>query len=262
MAEVEPYAVADEWLHAVSAEIQRVIGVVEFNEDELGAFSTARTLIAHLPDPRSPAEEQLLRGLLLELSVWWAAKAHRRAHGGDVAACQFRGDAHVHDIWRMRRGRGGAKDIFYDWADQYFRALRRAHRAPVEAAAVWIVQHSRERVTERVAARAVGVHPVVLRREFHACFGLSVRAYLSRVRLADAMRLLASGSHDVRSALHTAGWSSPKSLYRAAVDVCGTPLHELRRLPPGALDRVLALPVPSASSSCAGTLAAPCESRC
>lgn len=258
MAEVEPNAAATEWLHTVSAEIQRVIGVIEFNEDELGAFSTARTLIAHLPDPRSPTEEQLLRGLLLELSVWWAGKAHRRAHGGDVAACQFRGDAQVHDIWRMRRGRGGAKDAFRDWSEQYFRALRRAHRAPVEAAAIWIVEHSRERVTERLAARAVGVHPVVLRREFYACFGLSVRGYLGRARLADAMRLLASGSHDVRSALHTAGWSSPKSLYRAAVEVCGTPLSELRQFSPGALDRVLALPAPFASSSAARTLAAPC----
>jgi methylphosphotriester-DNA--protein-cysteine methyltransferase len=139
-----------------------------------------------------------------------------------------------------------SKKTFSEWAEQYFRAMRRAHPAPVKEAARWIVQHSRERITVRLVARAVGAHPVVLRREFCACFGQSVHAYLQHARLADALRLLAGGSHDVRSALYTAGWSSPKSLYRAALDVCGKSLHEVRALPPDRLERVLALPVPYA----------------
>ena len=106
----------------------------------------------------------------------------------------------------------------------------------------WIVQHSRTRVTERLAARAIGVHPVVLRREFQARFGVSIHAYLERARLADPIRLLTSGSHNVRSALYTAGWSSPKSLYRAARKACGKSVHELRTLPVDALGRTLELP--------------------
>ncbi|HEX9367973.1 MAG TPA: AraC family transcriptional regulator [Vicinamibacterales bacterium] len=237
------YAGSDDWLHTASAEVQRSIGVIEFQEDELGAFSTARNLIARLPEPRTPVEERLLRGLLVELSVWWADRAHRRAHGGAVGSCSFRADAQVHDAWRMRDGRPSpSRRVFAEWADQYFRALRRAHPAPVEEAARWIREHSRERVTLRLAARAVGVHPVVLRRDFQVCVRLSPHAYLQRVRLADTVHLLASGSHDVRSALYTAGWSSPKSLYRAARKASGTSLRALRALPREALDRALELP--------------------
>jgi methylphosphotriester-DNA--protein-cysteine methyltransferase len=134
--------------------------------------------------------------------------------------------------------------VFAEWTVQYFRALRRAHPAPVEEAARWIREHSRERVTLRLVARAVGVHPVVLRRDFRACFGLSLHTYLQRTRLADTMRLLASGSHHARSALYTAGWSSPKSLYRAAMNISGKSLQDLRAVPPEALDRALELPTP------------------
>ena len=241
--EAQLYSVSDDWLHAAIAEVQRSIGVIEFQEDELGAFSTARDLISRLPEPHTQVEEQLLRGVLVELSVWWAAKAHRRAHGGDVASCSFRAEAQVHDAWRMRGDMPSPSgQVFTEWADQYFRALRLAHPAPVEEAARWIREHSRGRVTLRLVARAVGVHPVVLQRDFKVCFRLSPHTYLQRARLADTMHLLASGSHDVRSALYTAGWSSPKSLYRAARGSSGTSLHELRALPREALDRALELP--------------------
>ena len=243
MPEARLYCTADEWLHAVISEVQRSIGVIEFHEDELGAFSTARSLISHIPDPRTPVEEQLLRGMLVELSVWWAAKAHARAHGGDVASCSFRAENQVHDAWRMRDLLPNpSKRVFTEWAAEYFRALRRAHPAPVHEAARWIREHSRERVTLRLVARAVGVHPVALRRDFQACFGLSPHAYHQRTRLADTMRLLRTGSHDARSALYTAGWSSPKSLYRAATEISGKSVHELRSLPREAVELALQLP--------------------
>jgi methylphosphotriester-DNA--protein-cysteine methyltransferase len=244
MAEAHPCAVRDEWLHRLSEEVQRAIGVIEFQEYELGTFSTARNLIASIPDPLTPIEEQLLRGMLLELSAWWAEKAHRRAHGGGVGSCSFRAEAQVLDAWVRSGTPRPSKRVFDEWATQYFRALRCAHPAPVEEAARWIVEHSRERVTLRLVARAVGVHPVVLRRDFKMCFGLSVHTYLQRTRLAETMRLLASGSHNVRSALYTAGWSSPKSLYHAATDVSGMSVHELRALPREALNRTLELPTP------------------
>jgi AraC-like DNA-binding protein len=250
MDDLQAYSIEDGWLLVITGEIQLAIGLIEFGEDELGAHSTARGLLSRLPDPRTPVEEQLLRGLLLELAVRWASKAHRRAHGGDVTLCAFRAEARVHDAWARQRGLPDtAKTAFGTWAEHYFRALRRAHPARAEEVACWIVQHSRTRVTERLAARALGVHPVVLRREFQAHFGLSMHAYLERARLADAIRLLTSESHNVRSALYTAGWSSPKSLYRAARKVCGKSLHELRALPVDALGRALALPAAALKSA-------------
>lgn len=246
MGDLQAYLISEEWLLVVTGEIQRAIGLIEFGEDELGAHSTARCLISRIPDPRTPVEEQLLRGLLLELAVRWAAKAHRRAHGGEVASCVFRAEASVHDAWARRRGLPvPAKTAFGQWAERYFRALHRAHPAPVKQAANWMVEHSRDRITVRLAARAVGMHPLALRREFQTYFGVSPHGYLQRARLADAMRLVASGSHDVRSALYTAGWSSPKSLYRTARTVCGKSVHELRTLPGDALERELTLPAPS-----------------
>lgn len=237
--------VRDEWLHLLSGELQRVIGLIEFQEYELGASSTARDLISRIPDPATPIEEQLLRGMLLDVSVRWAAKAHRHAHGGTAPACNFHAEMQRDDGWRLHADKSRtAKIVFEEWAILYFRALRRAHPAPVSDAARWIVEHSRERLTLRAIARAISVNSVVLRRDFKACFGLSVHRYHQRARLADTMRLLASGSHDVRSALYAAGWSSPKSLYRAAIDVTGMSLHLLRDLPPDECERRVALPQP------------------
>jgi hypothetical protein len=69
---------------------------------------------------------------------------------------------------------------------------------------------------------------------------VSVHDYLRRLRLADVMRLVADGDHNVRSGLYASGWRSPKSLYAAAVAVAGLPFDQLCALPREEWERRLA----------------------
>jgi hypothetical protein len=71
---------------------------------------------------------------------------------------------------------------------------------------------------------------------------VSVHDCVRRLRLADVVRLLADGDHNVRSALYTSGWRSPKSLYAAAVAVTGLPFDRLFALPRDEWERRLAFP--------------------
>ncbi len=236
-------AVRADWMHIVCQELQCVAGRIAFHEHDGGGAFAARELISRIPEPVTPIEDQLLRGMLTDVSVRWAANAHRRAHGGAKVSCGFREDVHTHYAWAVEGGAcPSAKAAFEEWAAGYFRALRRVHPVPIEQAAEWIVEHSRGRVDDRLVARAVGVHVVVLRREFKSAYGVSVHAYLQRARLADAIRLLSDHSHDVRSALYGAGWRSPKSLYNAAVRVTGQSVAELRHCPHDQRERCTALP--------------------
>jgi AraC-like DNA-binding protein len=216
-------------------------GLIELSEDK--GLVSAREAMAAVRDPVTAFEELLLRGLLLEVAMLWAVASHRRTHGGAVPTCGFRDEVILRDVWQRRAG--GilpAKKAFVFWATQHFRALDRAHPPPAHAAAAWITAHSRERVTDKVVARAAGMHVVVLRKRFKAAYGLSPHEYLQRVRLADAMRMLADGGHNVRSALYASGWRSAKSPYQAAVAVTGMTLEQLRALPRDEWERRISIP--------------------
>jgi AraC-like DNA-binding protein len=215
-------------MHKVADHIQCAVGAIQLPAQIAGP--TPSEVIARIPDPASPMEERLLRGLLVDLSLRWAVTVHRRLHTGTIMSWAFRDDATVHDAWQDR-GRGWpAKKTFAAWAAGHFQALHRVHPLPIERAAEWITAHSRERVTDVEVARAVGLHVVALRRRFRQTYGVSVHAYLQRARLADVMRLLSTGPHNVRSALYAAGWRSAKSLYEASLCVAGMPLADLRAL--------------------------------
>ncbi len=236
-----------DWLHLLSGERQRIIGAIEFGEAALDPIATAHDLILRIPDPVTVIEEQLLRGNLLELAVWWAAKAHQRTHAGDVASCRFRADTHVHDAWRL--GSRPSKRVFEDWCAGYFAALGRAHPDRAAEAARWLEAHSNAPLHVRDVARAMGLHEVALRRVFRARYGVSMREYHVRARLERAVALHCEGAYDARSAIFAAGWSSPKNFYRAVRQVTGMSVRQLRTLPPERLARAVALPPPRLTSN-------------
>ena len=212
--------------------MQYAMAIIELGDDDGDGAARARDLVARIPDPVSPIEKALLRGFLLDVSLLWAVLAHRRIHKGDPAGCQFRDEVLVHEAWQRAQGfTAPARTTFVAWAARYFRSLHRAHPSPSEAAARWIAAHSRERVTDAVVARAVGVHVRTLRQDFKAVFGISMTEYRQRARLLDALRLLASGRQNVRSALSKAGWRSPKAIYETATALTSKTLDELRALP-------------------------------
>jgi AraC-like DNA-binding protein len=229
------------WLQRSAGEIQCLTGLIQLREDY--GIATAREFISRLPDPVTPVEECVLRGLLLDVCTLWAVTAHRGSHAGAMPTCGFQADLLIHRAWHERHShRAPAKRVFLQWASRYFRALHRAHPLPMHIAAKWILAHSRDRVNDAIVARAMGIHVVELRKRFPAAYGICPREYVQRLRLADVMRLLADGNHNVRSALYAAGWRSAKSLYAAAVTITGLPFDRLRALPRDEWERRLALP--------------------
>ena len=241
-----------DWMHVLAGEIQCVAGLIQVTDDHTA--TAAQDFIARVPDPASPIEERLLRGVLLDVSLRWAVAAHRHLHAGRVSSCAFRDEAMVHDVWHVRGPTWPAKRVFAVWASEHFEALHRAHPRSIGAAGEWIVTHSRERVNDQVMARTVGLHVVPLRTRFKRAYGMSVHRYVQRARLADFMRLFSNGSHNVRSALYAAGWRSSKSVYDASLAVTGMPITELRALGRAEWERRLVLPayrVESTRSCCA-----------
>lgn len=71
---------------------------------------------------------------------------------------------------------------------------------------------------------------------------LTLREYHVRARLIGALRLFVSGGHDARSALHAAGWSSPKCFYRSLLRVTGMSVGQIRALDSESVLRLVALP--------------------
>jgi methylphosphotriester-DNA--protein-cysteine methyltransferase len=83
---------------------------------------------------------------------------------------------------------------------------------------------------------------VTLRRQFDQEFGVTLREYHLRSRLIEALRLFVSGRRDARSALHAAGWSSPKCFYRSVLRVTGMSVRQIRELDSKTVLRLVALP--------------------
>ena len=230
--------VRPEWIHTLYNASQRAIGVIEL--DDAVAVAIARDLTNEIPDPASPLEERLLDGHLLALAVRWAGKAHRRLHAGADTPCTFQADVYLRDVWMAHPG--PAKAAFREWCDGYFDALRGAHRDQIAEAARWIRMHSASPLSVAAVARHVGLHTVALRRQFYQQFGVTLREYHVRARLIQALRFFLSDGHDARSALHAAGWSSPKCFYRLLLRVTGRSVRQIRALDSESVLRLVALP--------------------
>jgi AraC-like DNA-binding protein len=229
------------WIHTIYNASQGAIGAFEFED----ARAVASHLIEAIPDPASLLEERLLAGHLLGLAVHWTTRAHRRLHAGAGASCTFQPGVYLFDVWMAHPG--PAKSTFRAWCDRYFEALQHAHYDPVAEAARWLRTHYAAPFSIAEVARHAGLHTTTLRRHFQEQFGLTPREYHVRARLLEALRLFVSGRHDARSALHAAGWSSPKCFYRSLLHVSGKSMREVRELDPEAVLRLVVLPLRNGS---------------
>lgn len=237
--------VRPEWVHALYNASQRAIGSIEL--EDAGAFVIASDLTQQIPDPASALEERLLAGHLLTLALGWAAKAHGRLHIGANTPCTFQSDVYLREVWMAHPG--PAKLKFRAWCGGYFDALQHAHYDPVAHAARWLLTHSAASFSTVELARKVGLHTVALRRQFQEQFGLTPHEYHVRARLIEALRLFVSGRHDARSALHAAGWSSPKGFYRSLLCVTGKRMSEIRELDSDTVLGLVVLPARRAVTS-------------
>lgn len=108
------------------------------------------------------------------------------------------------------------------------RLLSAAEEAPAEDAsgvisrmAAWLAEHRAEDVAMEDLARAVGLHPKYAATRFREVCGMTPWQYLTRLRVAEAQRLMLTTAHTVLAVAQQAGFGSQARFYAAFKDVCG-----------------------------------------
>jgi AraC-like DNA-binding protein/mannose-6-phosphate isomerase-like protein (cupin superfamily) len=144
-------------------------------------------------------------------------------------------DAHLRLVLGLlghddRAGRDGAADV--DGAD----AARREQIRPVLS---YVEQHPRERVTLDEAAELVHLSPSRVRHLFRDVSGVGFKEYATRVRLAEAKRMLLATDLSVADVAHSVGYTNVHQFYTVFHRYCSMQPAEYRRyyMPTGAGQR-------------------------
>jgi AraC-like DNA-binding protein len=80
-------------------------------------------------------------------------------------------------------------------------------------------------------ARAIGCHQTHLRRSFRQRFGISMREFHTRCRIASAIALFADGESKTSAVARSVGYRSEKNFYRALRNVTGKRPTEVKSMP-------------------------------
>jgi transcriptional regulator GlxA family with amidase domain len=107
-------------------------------------------------------------------------------------------------------------------------AVQAAERAPVRDLQAWIVEHPDEDCAIPSLARRAGMSVRHFARVFRAEVGLAPAAYVERVRLETARRLLETTAMSIDRVAEAAGFGTPESLRRAFARRIGLSPREYR----------------------------------
>jgi transcriptional regulator GlxA family with amidase domain len=110
------------------------------------------------------------------------------------------------------------------------RSTRKLSRAQVEQASHTVRDHLSECVRLSAVASVVGFSPCQFSRAFHASTGTTFRAYLMRVRIDEAMRLMRETEMSLRDVAIESGFGDQSSFSRAFARIQGTTPFRWRRL--------------------------------
>lgn len=190
--------------------------------EELEAF------VRTLPHAANAAETSLLKAKLLDVVFRWSVYAHTRFHGTHRCPCPFTTLESLARSWKVDPEWDDAVTV--EWASacagvgERLRAREEARRL----AAVLVERYQ--------DARAVGTHaddlsaePWTLARAFRDEFGCTPHAYLTRIRVAKAVPMLADGDKSEWVA-SSVGYRSRKDLSGAVKKLTGLMPSEVQRL--------------------------------
>jgi AraC-like DNA-binding protein len=218
--------VRPEWLEPVMGAAQAIAGrVLLVGPDDTEAMLVA--FVASLPQPASPIETLLLRGVLSEVAGRCGQAIHTRWHRGrSLSTCPFMLAA-SYAMWDAPSD--DPTQAFLVWIDRFFRAFVHAHPPSASAKTAQLLRADYRRTWDLATlARRVAMTPSKLRRDFHRQFDRSPLAYQRAVRVAEAMRQMPAGKIDA-IALHV-GYRSRKNLNRAFENVTGITPSAFRAL--------------------------------
>ena len=110
--------------------------------------------------------------------------------------------------------------------------------SPESGAAALIRGRSMYPINVAEIARTVGCEQTRLRRAFRDRFGMSMRDFHTRCRIADAISLFVSGEMKTAAVARSVGYRSEKNFYRAFRGVTGKRPGELKSIPESSLRRM------------------------
>ena len=217
------------WLHSTMTALQASVGVVTFMHPQ-NARAPAGVLAESLPCPQTDVETLLLRGLLVEFACRWNTQAHTNWHRHSTpSACACASTDLLVHFWSTNRE--DPRRAFERWVDGFIAEFSLHHVPSAASRAAHVVRTEfDQQLTVEGLARRVGVNAQQLRLQFREEYGRSIPAYRSAVRMAEAIRQVATTNIEAIS--REVGYKSRKSFYRAFRDLTSLTPTEFRDLPP------------------------------
>jgi AraC-like DNA-binding protein len=216
-----------DWLARVTNDIQKHLGGTLLGSIEDASHALLRVGDL-LPEPRTPTERLLLRGLLLELACRNGESLHALIHVRNPGRCGFSHADHLTEFFAERSS--DPRQAFSRWAHTFLAALQQTHPATRASQASSVIRDSyAQTLNVEKLARQVHMTPSQLRRAFRQEFRMSVRDYYARVRLQVALEDVVI--HKIEVAALQVGFKRTSDFYRWFKKATGlTPLG-FRRLP-------------------------------
>jgi AraC-like DNA-binding protein len=219
--------VRPEWLREVNRRSQEFVGRLLPNQS-LIERQDLETFVRKLPVAAGAAEATLLKARLLELTLRWSAHAHQRFHGSRSCSCLFKALEPLAGTWRVdpewdARIAAQWTEVFAPIGD----GLR--NRENARRLAALIAEQYRAVGTVAALVEQLSADPRRLAKAFRDEFGCTPHAYLTRVRVAQALDLLGRGVKVEAVALDV-GYRSKKDLFQSLRKLTGLLPSDVRRL--------------------------------
>ncbi len=213
------------WLRKLNRRSQEFVGRF-VPGGELPASAEIRAFVRTLSPAANAAETSLLKARLLDLAFRWSALAHARFHGNHRCSCLF---TTLEPLARTWRGDPVWNDgVAAEWAAACAGIGERL-RAREEARRLASVLVERHRDAGAATSHAHGAEVWTVTRTFRDEFGCTPHDFLTRIRIAKAVPMLAMREKTEVVALEV-GYRSKKTLFGALKRLTGLRPSEVAHL--------------------------------
>jgi AraC-like DNA-binding protein len=202
-------AIRDEWLYETARKSQEILC-----ETRAKGHTPARVVNAldELPAPATPIERLIRQGIIFDVLL------------GCVDDCSRSYHERTCNVLRRVLETTARPSPLLD--------------SPESGAAALIRERSMYPINVGEIARTVGCEQTRLRRVFRDRFGMSMRDFHTRCRIAGAISLFVSGEMKTAAVARSVGYRSEKNFYRAFRGVTGKRPGELKSISESSLRRM------------------------
>jgi AraC-like DNA-binding protein len=204
-----------EWLHAAVDRCQAFVGTATLSDQSHAVPELAESFVSGLPDVGVPADDLVLRSLLLKVATRWGEYLHAAAHQHSTGwRCPFDPSSALGPFIHDRAP--DAKACFLEWAQTFSLALDRAHPGLAAHRVAAIIRARHGELSDAASlAGLMGISPRRLQKEFHRTFGMSLAKYVRQARLTRALEMMVEQPGKIEPIALQVGYASKKNFYKA-----------------------------------------------